>query len=129
MVGKKLYVGNLTYRVSSSDLEQLFSQFGSVESAEVISDRDTGRSKGFGFVEMSNDNEARAAIDALNDQEHDGRRLTVNEARPREPRAGGGGGGGGWRGGAGGGGAGGGGGGGGGGGRGRSGGGYDSRRY
>ncbi len=100
MVGKKLYVGNLTYRVSSSDLEQLFSQFGSVESAEVISDRDTGRSKGFGFVEMSNDNEARAAIDALHDQEHDGRRLTVNEARPREPRTGGGGGGGGgWRGG------------------------------
>src|SRR5271156_5455652 len=99
MVGKKLYVGNLTYRVSSSDLEQLFSQFGSVQSAEVISDRDTGRSKGFGFVEMSNDNEARAAIDSLNDQEHDGRRLTVNEARPREPRTGGGGGGGGggWR--------------------------------
>jgi RNA recognition motif-containing protein len=122
MVGKKLYVGNLTYRVSSSDLEQLFSQFGTVESAEVISDRDTGRSKGFGFVEMSSDNEARAAIDALNDQEHDGRRLTVNEARPREPRTGGaGGGGGGWRGGNGGGG--------GGGGRGRSGGGYDSRRY
>jgi RNA recognition motif-containing protein len=123
-VGKKLYVGNLTYRVSSSDLEQLFSQFGSVESAEVISDRDTGRSKGFGFVEMSSDAEARAAIDALNDQEHDGRRLTVNEARPREPRAGGGGGGGGggWRGG------GGGGAGGAGGGRGRSGG-YDTRRY
>jgi RNA recognition motif-containing protein len=124
MVGKKLYVGNLTYRVSSSDLEQLFSQFGSVESAEVISDRDTGRSKGFGFVEMSSDNEARAAIDALNEQEHDGRRLTVNEARPREPRTGGGGGGGGgWRGGgndAGGGG---------GGGRGRSSGGYDNRRY
>src|SRR5271154_4863891 len=120
MVGKKLYVGNLTYRVSSSDLEQLFSQFGNVESAEVISDRDTGRSKGFGFVEMSSDNEARAAIDALNDQEHDGRRLTVNEARPREPRTGGGGGGGGWRGGgAGGGGGGGGGAGGGGGGRGR----------
>jgi RNA recognition motif-containing protein len=122
MVGKKLYVGNLTYRVSSSDLEQLFSQFGSVESAEVISDRDTGRSKGFGFVEMSSDNEARAAIDALNEQEHDGRRLTVNEARPREPRTGGGGGGGGgWRGGsndAGGGG-----------GRGRSSGGYDNRRY
>ena len=122
-MGKKLYVGNLTYRVSSSDLEQLFSQFGSVESAEVISDRDTGRSKGFGFVEMSSDNEARAAIDALNEQEHDGRRLTVNEARPREPRTGGGGGGGGgWRGGgndAGGGG----------GGRGRSSGGYDNRRY
>jgi RNA recognition motif-containing protein len=128
MVGKKLYVGNLTYRVSSSDLEQLFSQFGSVESAEVISDRDTGRSKGFGFVEMSSDNEARAAIEALNDQEHDGRRLTVNEARPREPRTGGGGGGGGWRGGGGGGGGGAGGAGGGGGGRGRSGG-YDTRRY
>ncbi len=124
MVGKKLYVGNLTYRVSSSDLEQLFSQFGSVESAEVISDRDTGRSKGFGFVEMSSDTEARAAIDALNEQEHDGRRLTVNEARPREPRTGGGGGG--WRGGSSGGG---GGGGGAGGSRGRSGGGYDSRRY
>jgi RNA recognition motif-containing protein len=119
MVGKKLYVGNLTYRVSSSDLEQLFSQFGSVQSAEVISDRDTGRSKGFGFVEMGTEAEARAAIDGLNDQEHEGRRLTVNEARPREPRTGGGGGGGGgsWRGG----------GGGGGGGRGR--GGYDSRRY
>jgi cold-inducible RNA-binding protein len=130
MVGKKLYVGNLTYRVSSSDLEQLFSQYGSVESAEVIADRDTGRSKGFGFVEMSNDTEARSAIDALNDQEHDGRRLTVNEARPREPRpgGGGGGGGGGWRGG------GGGGAGGGGGGRGRSGGGtggggYERGRY
>jgi RNA recognition motif-containing protein len=128
MVGKKLYVGNLTYRVSSSDLEQLFSQFGSVESAEVISDRDTGRSKGFGFVEMSSDNEARAAIETLNDQEHDGRRLTVNEARPREPRTGGGGGGGGWRGGGGGAGGGGGGAAGGGGGRGRSGG-YDTRRY
>jgi RNA recognition motif-containing protein len=129
MVGKKLYVGNLTYRVSSSDLEQLFSQYGSVESAEVISDRDTGRSKGFGFVEMSSDAEARAAVEGLNDQENDGRRLTVNEARPREPRAGGGGGGGaggGWRGG--GGGGAGGGAGGGGGGRGRSGG-YDSRRY
>jgi RNA recognition motif-containing protein len=122
MVGKKLYVGNLTYRVGSSELEQLFSQFGNVQSAEVISDRDTGRSKGFGFVEMSTDAEARAAIDALNDQEHDGRRLTVNEARPREPRAGGGGGGG-WRGG-----GDGGGGGGGAGGRGRSGG-YDTRRY
>ncbi len=123
-MGKKLYVGNLAYRVSSSDLEQMFSQYGSVESAEVISDRDTGRSKGFGFVEMSSEHEARAAIDALHDQEHDGRRLTVNEARPREPRAAGGGaGGGGWRGG-------GGGAGGGGGGRGaRGGGGYDSRRY
>ena len=98
-VGNKLYVGNLTYRTNSSDLKQLFSQFGSVQSAEVISDRDTGRSKGFGFVEMSTDAEAKAAIDGLHDTEVDGRRLTVNEARPREPRTGGGGGG--WRGGSG----------------------------
>src|SRR3954471_317030 len=116
MVGKKLYVGNLTYRMSSSELEQLFSQYGSVQSAEVISDRDTGRSKGFGFVEMSTEAEAKVAIDSLHDHEVDGRRLTVNEARPREPRTGGGGGGG-W-----------GGGGGGRGGRGGGGGGYD-RRY
>nr|WP_303652797.1 RNA-binding protein [Paludisphaera mucosa] len=88
-----MYVGNLSYRVNSSDLEQLFSQFGTVESAEVISDRETGRSKGFGFVEMSSDAEAQAAIDGLHDHESDGRRLTVNEARPREPRSGGGGGG------------------------------------
>ncbi|MDR3620198.1 MAG: RNA-binding protein [Paludisphaera borealis] len=94
-MGKKLYVGNLSYQMTSSDLEQLFAQHGSVESAEVISDRDTGRSKGFGFVEMSNDAEAQSAIDALNDYESGGRRLTVNEARPREPRSGGGGGGGG----------------------------------
>jgi cold-inducible RNA-binding protein len=94
-VGKKLYVGNLTYQVSGSDLEQLFSQFGAVESAQVIADRDTGRSKGFGFVEMGTDAEAQAAIQGLNEQEHDGRRLTVNEAKPREPRAGGGYGGGG----------------------------------
>ena len=86
--GMKLYVGNLANWVSSSDLEQLFSEYGSVESAEVFTDRDTGKSKGFGFVEMSNDNEARAAIDALNDQEHYGRRLTVNQPRPREPRTG-----------------------------------------
>ncbi len=98
-MGKKLYVGNLTYRTNSSDLDQLFSQFGSVESAEVISDRETGRSKGFGFVEMSTEAEAKAAIDGLHEHEVDGRRLTVNEARPREPRAGGG-----WRGGSGGGG-------------------------
>ena len=91
----KLYVGNLAYSVSNDDLEQLFSQYGNVESAEVIADRDTGRSKGFGFVEMSNDTEARSAIDALNDQEHDGRRLTVNEAKPREARTTGFGGGGG----------------------------------
>jgi RNA recognition motif-containing protein len=91
-VGKKLYVGNLTYQVDSSQLEQLFSQFGTVQSAQVIQDRDTGRSKGFGFVEMDSEAEALAAIDGLHDQEHDGRRLTVNEAKPREDRGGGGGG-------------------------------------
>lgn len=93
-MGKKLYVGNLSYGVSSSDLEQMFSSFGTVASAQVIEDRETGRSKGFGFVEMGNDEEAQAAIRGLNGQEHDGRPLTVNEARPREDRGGGGGGGG-----------------------------------
>ena len=93
-MGKKLYVGNLSYQVTDSDLEQLFAQFGTVHSAQVIQDRDTGRSKGFGFVEMSNDHEAQAAIAALNEKEHDGRPLAVNEARPREERGGGGGGGG-----------------------------------
>jgi RNA recognition motif-containing protein len=92
MVGKKLYVGNLTFQFGDADLEQLFSEFGTVESAQVIQDRATGRSKGFGFVEMSNDAEAQAAIQGLHDQEINGRRLTVNEARPREPRSGGGGG-------------------------------------
>ena len=87
---KKLYVGNLSYNVTSSSLEELFSQFGTVQSAEVIQDRDTGRSKGFGFVEMSDDNAARQAIAALNDKEHDGRPLVVNEAKPREQRSGGG---------------------------------------
>jgi RNA recognition motif-containing protein len=108
-VGKKLYVGNLTYGVSDSTLEQLFSQFGTVQSAQVIQDRATGRSKGFGFVEMDTEAQAQAAIDGLHDQEHDGRRLTVNEAKPREDRGGGGGyggGGGGSRGGRGGGGGG-----------------------
>src|SRR5689334_17426469 len=96
-MGKKLYVGNLSYSVDSSALEQLFAGHGTVESAQVITDRDTGRSKGFGFVEMSSDEEAQAAIAALNGQENDGRALTVNEAKPREdrPRGGGGGGGGG----------------------------------
>jgi RNA recognition motif-containing protein len=94
-VGKKLYVGNLTYSVTSSDLEQWFAQYGTVQSAQVIQDRDTGRSKGFGFVEMDTEAEAQAAIDGLHDQEYEGRRLTVNEAKPREPRTGGGGGGGG----------------------------------
>ena len=78
-MGKKLYVGNLGYGVSSSDLEQLFAAFGTVRSAEVIADRDSGRSKGFGFVEMSTDEEAQAAIQGLNGQERDGRPLTVNE--------------------------------------------------
>jgi RNA recognition motif-containing protein len=109
-MGSKLYVGNLSYNTSSSDLEQLFSQHGTVQSAEVIADRDTGRSKGFGFVQMGSDEEAQAAITALNGQQHDGRALTVNEAKPREerPRGGGGGygGGGGGRGGYGGGGGG-----------------------
>src|SRR5262245_25134227 len=93
MVGKKLYVGNLSYKMSDSDLEQLFSQFGTVQSAQIIQDRETGRSKGFGFVEMSSDQEAQAAINGLNDKEHEGRPLAVNEARPREERGGGGGGG------------------------------------
>ena len=82
-MGRKLYCGNLSFSVNSSDLEELFSQFGTVESAQVISDRDTGRSKGFGFVEMSSDAEAQAAIEGLNDKEHEGRALNVNEARPR----------------------------------------------
>ena len=87
-MGKKLYCGNLSYNVSSSDLEQMFGAFGTVESAQVIQDRDTSRSKGFGFVEMSNDEEAQAAITGLNETENDGRTLTVNEARPREDRGG-----------------------------------------
>lgn len=92
-MGKKLYVGNLSYDVDSSSLQQMFAAHGTVESAEVIADRDTGRSKGFGFVEMSSDEEAQAAIAAMNGQENGGRTLTVNEARPKENRAGGGGGG------------------------------------
>jgi len=106
-MAKKLYVGNLSYQVDSSELEQLFGQHGQVVSAQIINDRDTGRSKGFGFVEMANDDEAEAAIAALNGQEHGGRALTVNDARPREERAGGGGGRGGYAGGGGGGGRGG----------------------
>ena len=91
-MGKKLYVGNLTYNVNESDLEALFAQFGTVQSAQIIVDRDTNRSKGFGFVEMDTDAQAQAAIQALNGREHDGRNLTVNEAKPREARPGGGGG-------------------------------------
>jgi len=93
-MGKKLYCGNMTYDMDSSALQELFSQFGTVQSAEIIQDRETGRSKGFGFVEMSSDSEAQAAIAALNGQDHGGRALTVNEAKPRESRGGGGGGGG-----------------------------------
>ena len=93
-MGKRLYVGNLSYEVDSSALQDMFAAHGTVNSAEVISDRMTGRSKGFGFVEMSTDEEAQAAITALNGQENGGRTLTVNEAKPREERSGGGGGGG-----------------------------------
>jgi len=89
VLGRKVYVGNLTYGVSSPDLETMFAAFGSVRSAQVITDRDTGRSKGFGFVEMDTDEAAQAAIQGLNGKEHDGRPLTVNEARPREERGGG----------------------------------------
>jgi len=83
-----LYVGNLSYEVGNSDLEEMFAAHGSVKSARVIMDRDTGRSKGFGFVEMSADGEAAAAISALNGRDFKGRALTVNEARPREDRGG-----------------------------------------
>jgi RNA recognition motif-containing protein len=89
-MGKKLYVGNLTYGVTDATLAQLFEAHGTVQSAQVIMDRDTGRSKGFGFVEMGSDAEAQAAIAALNGKEIEGRNLTVNEARPR-PEGGGGG--------------------------------------
>ena len=95
-MGRKLYVGNLAYSVTASDLEKLFEPYGRVESAQVIADRDTGQSKGFGFVEMGTDQEAQAAIAALNGQEVSGRALTVNEARPKEGGGGGGGGGGGF---------------------------------
>ena len=88
-MAKKLYVGNLSYDTTDSDLRELFEEHGTVESAQVIMDRDSGRSKGFGFVEMSSDQEAQAAIDALNGQEVNGRALTVNEAKPREDRGGG----------------------------------------
>ncbi len=90
-MGKRIYVGNLSYDMTDAALEQLFAQHGAVESAQVVMDRDTGRSKGFGFVEMKTDQEAQAAIAALNGQMVGGRSLTVNEARPREDRGGGGG--------------------------------------
>ncbi|MBV5291409.1 MAG: RNA-binding protein [Curvibacter lanceolatus] len=101
-MGNKLYVGNLPYQVRDNDLEQAFSEFGTVTSAKVMMERDTGRSKGFGFVEMGSDAEAQAAINGMNEQSLGGRSITVNEARPMEPRPprsggfGGGGGGGGY---------------------------------
>jgi len=92
-MAKKLYVGNLTFGVTSDDLQQLFEEFGAVRSAEVLVDRETNRSRGFGFVEMEDDAAAAAAIENLDGQDHQGRRLTVNEAKPRTPGGGGGGGG------------------------------------
>jgi RNA recognition motif-containing protein len=86
---KNLYVGNLSFNTTDSDLQRLFEEYGTVQSAKVIMDRESGRSRGFGFVEMPNDQEAQAAIDGLNGQEVDGRTLTVNESRPREDRGGG----------------------------------------
>src|SRR3954447_14329298 len=103
MMETKLYCGNLSYNVASSDLDQIFGEYGTAQSAEVIMDRDTGRSKGFGFVEMGRDEDHQAAIAGGNGKDHGGRTPTVNEARPRENRGGGGGGGGGGRGGGGGG--------------------------
>ena len=94
-MGKKLYVGNLPYSIDDAQLESQFAAFGKVESARVITDRDTGRSKGFGFVEMASDDEANKAIESLNGQGMGGRNLTVSEARPQAPREGGRGGGGG----------------------------------
>ena len=88
-MGNKLYVGNLAYSVRDDDLQQAFAQFGTVSSAKVMMDRDTGRSKGFGFVEMGSDAEAQAAINGMNGQSLDGRAIVVNEARPREERPGG----------------------------------------
>lgn len=88
-MAKRLYVGNLRYSVTSEELQDLFEQFGTVTSAQILSDRDTGRSRGFGFVEMANDDAAVAAIESLDGRDHDGRRLTVNEARPRTPGGGG----------------------------------------
>lgn len=92
-MGKKLYIGNLSFKVTEEELEQKLAEFGQVESVKIITDRDTGQSKGFGFVEMSSDAEARAAIDGLNGKDLGGRALKVNEARPQErgPRGGGGG--------------------------------------
>lgn len=91
VMAKRLYVGNLSYSVTSDQLQELFEQYGQVRSAQVLSDRETGRSRGFGFVEMDVDSEAESAIESLDGQEFGGRRLTVNEAKPRTPGGGGGG--------------------------------------
>ena len=90
-MGKKVYVGNMSYETSQADLEQMFGDHGTVESAQIIMDRDTGRSKGFGFIEMSSDDEAQAAITALDGKDSGGRALKVNEAKPRTSGGGGGG--------------------------------------
>ena len=92
-MGKKIYVGNLPFSATNESLSEMFSKFGSVDSSKIVTDRDTGRSKGFGFVEMSDASEADSAIEKLNGSDMGGRSLTVNEARPMEPRTGGGGGG------------------------------------
>ena len=92
-MNNKLYVGNLSFHLNSDDLGEFFAQAGTVESARVIEDRDTGRSRGFGFVEMSTEDEAKAAIEQLDGEDFEGRNIVVNEARPREDRRGGGGGG------------------------------------
>jgi len=91
-MAKRLYVGNLAYSATSEELQELFAQYGQVRSAQVLSDRETGRSRGFGFIEMDDDADAEAAIEALDGNDHQGRRLTVNEAKPRTPGGGGGGG-------------------------------------
>ena len=96
-MGRKLYVGNLPYSATEEALSEKFGEFGQVESAKLIIDRDTGRSKGFGFIEMGSDSEAQAAIDALDGTDYEGRPLRVNEAKPQVTRSGGGGGGGGGR--------------------------------
>jgi RNA recognition motif-containing protein len=92
-VGKRLYVGNLPYSITDQSLQEMFAPFGVVQSAQVVQDRESGRSKGFGFVEMADENGAQEAIKGLHEKDHGGRPLTVNEARPREERGGGGGGG------------------------------------
>jgi RNA recognition motif-containing protein len=91
-MGNKLYVGNLSYAMQDRDLQELFAEYGTVTSAKIVTDRESGRSKGFGFVDMGSDGEAQAAITGLNGREVNGRPLTVNEARPKEDRGGGGGG-------------------------------------